>query len=415
MESPTGYKESYDLGYMLRTRYPQLYNEGDDFPVWSNNYTRVLQTASMFVRGFLGPAGSTHGRVVSVTSTGFAAGVGDSLSPSDMCPNFSDTQGSVQQGNWTSIFLAPIKSRLQALVSGNLTFTDNDILQMPYLCGFESQITGRLSPWCGVWTDEELKSYEYLNDLRYWYGVGAGTDLPAKMMTPFLNALIGLLQRGPGINGTKADGSSFELPRLMASFLNDGQITELATASGVFDEQGLLNPLSKDDSRLFMASRFVTMRGTIAFERLNCIVSGSSNSSSSTSATGGYPTSTGRPLPSSSPSSFSPPKGSTSKVVCPSKVTEAAQMLRRDATTYNATYIRLRLNDAVYPVPSCKSGPGSSCLLSDYVKYVTKKYAAQGNWATNCNVTLAGAPTIVKGASFYTDLSSPWLQTIVPY
>ncbi|KAH8881527.1 histidine acid phosphatase [Thozetella sp. PMI_491] len=445
MESPTGYKESYDFGYTLRTRYPQLYNEGDDFFVWSNNYTRVLQTASMFVRGFLGPAASTLGNVVSVTSKNFAAGVGDSLAPSDMCPNFKDTEGATQQANWTSVFLAPIKSRLQAMVSGNLTFTDNDILQMPYLCGFESQITGRLSPWCGVWTDDELKDYEYYNDLRYWYGVGAGTDLPAKMMTPYLNALVGVLQQGPGINGTNADGSSFELPRLVSSFLNDGQITELATAMGIFDEQAPLDPFSRDDNRLFMASRFISMRGTVAFERLNCIVSGSSNSSTSTSASvpHGNGTSTGRPSSSASSISTGRPGNNTTlatstrsaslsstatvtdepgspitigttvtTTICP---TATPSIVRRDAGSYNATYLRIRLNDAVYPVPSCKNGPGSSCLLSDYADYVAKKYAVQGNWATNCNVTLAGAPTTVKGASFYTDLSSPWLQIIPPY
>lgn len=33
-ESPTGYKESYDLGYTLRTRYPDLYIPGTQFYAW---------------------------------------------------------------------------------------------------------------------------------------------------------------------------------------------------------------------------------------------------------------------------------------------------------------------------------------------------------------------------------------------
>lgn len=88
MESPTGAKEAQDLGYKLRTLYPQLYSEGDDFYVWANNYTRVIQTAKFFVQGFLGFAAADSGSVVSVTSTGYAGAIGNSLGPSDQCPNF---------------------------------------------------------------------------------------------------------------------------------------------------------------------------------------------------------------------------------------------------------------------------------------------------------------------------------------
>ncbi|KAI0598002.1 histidine acid phosphatase [Biscogniauxia sp. FL1348] len=376
-ENPTGAKEVYDYGYTLRTRYPDLYQHGDEFMVWANNYTRVLQTASMFVRGFLGFAAGKNGSVVSVTSKGFTAGIGDSLAPSDMCPNFSDTEGGDYKTTWDNIWIPPIQKRLQRLIGGNLTLTASDINQIPYLCGFESHITGRLSPWCDVFTDEELKQYEYSNDLRYYYGIGPGTDLPKKMMTPFLNALVGILQKGPTTTGIKADGSRFELPKLLMSFLNDGQLTELVTASGVFDAQKPLSTTKKDDRRLWVGSRYVSMRGTIAFERLNC-----------TNSSGG-------------------------------KTTKAATNVKVDSQVgsgaSNTTYIRIRLNDAVYPLPSCKNGPGSSCPLSDYASYITKKYAAEGNWISNCNVTVVeGTPTTVKGASFFTDLSSPWVTQIPP-
>lgn len=330
----------------------------------------------MFVRGFLGASASQTGSIISVTSKGFAAGVGDSLAPSDMCPNFSDSEGGNNKTVWDNIWVPPVQARLQKLIKGNLTLTANDVTQIPYLCGFESHITGRLSPWCSVFTDEELKQYEYSNDLRYYYGVGPGTDLPKKMMTPFLNALVGLLQNGPA-NGTKADGSTFAIPKLLMSFLNDGQLTELVTASGVFDAQAPLSSTKKDDKRLWVGSRYVSMRGTIAFERLNCAVTSNSNSGSYYSVAGHSS------------------KPSTSQA------------------SANETYVRILLNDAVYPIPSCKGGPGSSCKLSDYANYVSKKYAAEGNWIKNCNVTVTkDTPTTVKGASFFTDLSKPWLQQI---
>jgi hypothetical protein len=363
---------------MSRDRYPELYKEGDNFIVWANNYTRVLQTAQMFVRGYLGPNAGTQGRVAAVTSTGYPGAIGNSLAPSDMCPNFLDSQGGSYATEWANIYIPPIQKRLQAMITGNLTLTANDISQMPYLCGFESQITGRLSPWCNIFTDEELKQYEYSNDLRYYYGVGPGTKLESTMMMPFLNSLVGLLRQGPSLNGTDSNGSSFALPKLLLAFVNDGQLVELITGSGVFDNHPALSSTTRDDRRLFIASRFVTMRGTVAFERLNCVTSPGVSSKSTTTKARRQGCS--RPTPS--------PR--------------------------NSTYLRIRLNDAVYTTPGCDDGPGSSCLLDSYSEYVRKKYSDQGNWASKCNVTLVGAPTAVSGASFFTDLSSPWVRMISP-
>jgi len=143
---------------------------------------------------------------------------------------------------------------------------------MPYLCGFESQITGTLSPWCGVFSDAELKQYEYSQDLRYYYGMGPGTDLPSKMMLPYLNTLVGLLAQGPGINGTYANGTSFELPKIITAFMNDGQITELGAATGIWDNATVLSGTEIPEGYEYISSHFVSMRGTVAFERLNCAV-----------------------------------------------------------------------------------------------------------------------------------------------
>ncbi|KEZ39128.1 Histidine acid [Scedosporium apiospermum] len=392
MLGPTGNKEAVDMGYQLRTRYPQLYDDGDDFYVWANNYTRVLQTASGFVNGFLGASASKLGNVVAVTSKGIAEAIGNSLAPSDMCPNFKDQSGGDYIKTWNSIWQPRVQERLQKLIKGNLTLTLSDVNLMPYLCGFESQITGRLSPFCDVFTDDELKMYEYSNDLRYYYGVGPGTELPPKMMTPFLDSLVDLFAKGPGVEGVGLDGAqSFQVPKLLVSFLNDGQLTELVSASGVFDEQEHLSATEMDHDRLWIGSRFITMRGTIAFERLNCMVPGPKNETttshpSSTNTSLPAPTNTGKCGPRKSRSPFDASRGYV-----------------------NATYVRIRLNDQVYPVPSCRDGPGSSCALGKYAEYVKAKYAAEGDWMENCDVTMEGKPTVVQGASFFTDLSQPHL------
>lgn len=245
---------------------------------------------------------------------------------------------------------------------------------MPYLCGFESQITGKPSPWCGVFTNEELRQYEYAQDLRYYYGTGPGQDLPSKMMLPYLNALADILDQGPGVSGTFANLTSYTLPNILTAFMNDGQITELGAATGVWDHTKSLGDGTKiPHDYEYISSHFVTMRGTVAFERLNCIVPGNSTG----------------PVPHSYRNISS-------------------------STSTNATYIRILLNDVVYPVHSCQSGPGSSCLLKDYSALIKTKVEEVGDLPTRCNVTASDAPTRVKGASFFTDLSLSWLSTVVP-
>lgn len=89
-----------------------------------------------------------------------------------MCPNFKDTSGGTYASTWDKIYLPPITKRLNKKISGNLTLTDDQVSIFPYLCGFETQITGSRSPWCDVFTPNEILQYEHRQDLRYYYGTG---------------------------------------------------------------------------------------------------------------------------------------------------------------------------------------------------------------------------------------------------
>lgn len=506
------------MGFDLRVKYPDFYVEGTPFNVWANLYPRVVQTAKMFLRGYLGAASEHLGTVVTVNSTGSVDAVGDSLAPSDSCPLFDDDSGGDYATTFDDIYLPPIVDRLNALLKGNLTLDADDVSLFPYLCGFESQIVGKLSPFCGVFTDAELEQYEYRQDLRYYYGVGPGTELEQLMMVPFLNSLVGILAEGPGVTGVLANGSTFTLPKLIMNFLNDGQITELVAALGIFDDQV---PLPADEvlaNRAYISSHFVSMRGTVTFERLNCIVASDETTGGSTTSSGLAPSpgvaSTSTLSASSALSSASTFVTST-KTSCLStptfstKVKETKTSFKLQPTpqlpgpalplpfpaepngtpaqppapawplppspdlppalspvgssgipaqpqspapalpldippawnltgwnmshpahshspnfahnnpraecilaTTNQTFIRILLNDAIYPNKVCQDGPGSSCAMSRYVSLLAERYTASGNWAVNCNVTGAKAGTVVKGASFLTDLGLDWVDVV---
>jgi acid phosphatase len=362
--STTGYKELYDMGATYRLRYPDLYDYNTNFTMWANYYSsspRVRDSARLFARGFLGPNATDLGTIYALNASAPQSFM-DSLAPSDLCPAYADNGGSPYTDTWADIYLPPIMRRLNAQIRGSFKFTQSDVSIIPYLCGFETQITGRKSPWCDVFTEAEILQYEYAQDLRYWYGTGLGTDVEKYLMLPVLDGMVKRFIDGPEASYKGADGKTFTPPKVMISFSNDGQINQLLAAIGVFDNQKQLPATKVLQDRLFRASNFVRMRGTVAFERLSCAA-----------PSAGY-----------------------------------GQIPR------SATYVRVRLNDVVYPVVGCKNGPGSSCPLTQYQQIVTKKLNEAGDLRKLCNVTDPAVPTGRKSATFLKTTKLPWATVLKP-
>jgi hypothetical protein len=107
------------------------------------------------------------------------------------------------------------------------------------------------------------------------------------MILPFLNNLVQLLAQGPGVTGTYVNGSAYTLPDLIMAFVNDGQLTEFSAAVGVFDDQTPPSGSGMPADWLCIASHFVSMRGTVALERLMqmSLAANLSTTSTSTSTT----------------------------------------------------------------------------------------------------------------------------------
>ncbi|CAE6495753.1 unnamed protein product [Rhizoctonia solani] len=344
--SVTGYLETYSLGTQTRLRYPHLYSDNTPFVVWANNAQRTVDSARLFARGFGGPNATTLGTVYVVNPKGAQAG-GNSLATSELCPNYVDTSGANQTAVWDSIYLPPILQRLRKYSKG-VNLTASDISIMPYLCGFETQITGQLSPFCDILTESEFKQYEYRQDLRYYYGTGPGTDLPSTLMLPYLNATSTLFLNGPGYTYP----TGFTPPPIIVSYTHDNQLNQLATAIGVFNNTGALPPNKIQNNRLFISSRINPMAGRIAFERMTC-------------------------------------------------------------TKKADTYVRIRVNDAVYPIQECQSGPGKMCPLVQFGQIVKNKMDKAGDFMSRCG--LSPSQTISGGqTTIFWDTRLPWITTVLP-
>ncbi|QRW13626.1 histidine phosphatase family containing protein [Ceratobasidium sp. AG-Ba] len=346
--SVTGYLETYTLGTQTRLRYPHLYADNTPFVVWANSVQRTTDSARLFARGFGGPNATTLGTVLTVDPKGIQAG-GNSLATSDLCPRYVDTSGANQTAVWDNIYLPPILKRLQKYVKG-VNLTTSDISIMPYLCGFETQILGQLSPFCDIFTETEFKQYEYRQDLRYYYGTGPASGLPATLMLPYLNATATLFLNGPGYTYS----TGFTPPPIIVSYTHDNQINQIVTALGVFNTTGPLPPNSMQANRRYISSRINPMAARIAFERMTC---------------------------SSKPKS--------------------------------GVYVRVRVNDAVYPLLECQNGPGKMCALADFGRVIKAKVDQAGDFMARCG--LSSSQTLSNGqTTIFWDTKLPWIKPVQP-
>lgn len=363
--SPTGYKELHDMGATWRLRYPNLYQYNTPFTMWSNWYAsgpRVRDSARLFAQGFLGPNATDLATIFALNASDPASWM-NSLGTSDLCKAYNDNGGSPYKDEWDAIYLPPIRSRLNKRIHGPFNFTQDDVSLIPYLCGFETQITGRRSPFCDIFTEKEILDYEYAQDLRYWYGSGLGTDIEKYLMLPVVDMVVQRFMDGP--NATYGTGNStFTPPNLMADFSNDGQINQIIAAIGVFDNQRPLPGNRRPSDRTFRASRLTPMRGTVAFERLSCGSALDNN-----------------------------------------KFNYA-----RDPSRIQ-TYMRIRLNEVVYPVAGCAHGPGSSCPLSQYQQIIQTKLKAAGSFTKICNVTDSSFAPNPK-ANFFMNNTLPFARLV---
>ncbi|KAF4120608.1 multiple inositol-polyphosphate phosphatase / 2,3-bisphosphoglycerate 3-phosphatase [Geosmithia morbida] len=350
--SPGGYDELYHLGVELRTRYPGWYKYGSPFHVWANNYQRTIDSARLFARGYGGPNATTLGTVKPILSTDSSA-VGNSLATSDSCPAYEDNSGAGYIDEWDSIYLPPIATRLNQLIKGNLSLTTDDISKFPYLCGFESQILRKVSPFCGVFTEAEILQYEYRQDLRYYYGTGPGSYHNASVMLPVIQGVIDILRSGPETPLVGANNGEEILGELTVAFTHDNQLNQLVSSMGLFDRQQPLPSDSMDPRRIYVSSRNNPMRGTVAFERLRC---------------------------------------------------------------HGTSYLRVLLNDAVYPVTDCSEGPGKSCPLDKYDdKILAEKWKNAGSFEDICGLA-DGVVTTSKtgGVTFFTNFTMPAISSVKP-
>jgi acid phosphatase len=210
-----GTLDAFTTGVRLRTRYAQLLPGrlppgGGKTSLWASDAGRVVDTARYFAAGFFGLNWKDTAILHVIPETSDRGG--DTLTPGDTCLAFdSDTkhghdQGAAKLVEFSSTYLPAIARRLEKYISHSgpklsdvkFQFTNDEVYALQEMCGFETTVRGT-SPWCGVFTHDEWRSFEYARDIIHFYRAGPGTKYSGAMGSLWLNATARLLlQEEPG-------------------------------------------------------------------------------------------------------------------------------------------------------------------------------------------------------------------------
>lgn len=127
----------------------------------------------------------------------------------------------------------------------NSSLSSQDILNLYDLCRyFWSGIKNTQSPWCALFTIDDLKVLEYIGDLIHYYRNGYGNPMYQQLAKPALNGLFTSFQLAKEGKGKK----------IVSYFTHVTMMDMIYSALGLFKDNGPLNGLNRIPSRKWRSS-----------------------------------------------------------------------------------------------------------------------------------------------------------------
>ncbi|PPQ62978.1 hypothetical protein CVT24_006084, partial [Panaeolus cyanescens] len=195
--TPFGRSQLFNLGVGFSVKYGELLKDFKQKPVFrTTSEARMLDSALHFAAGFFGVQAyqEDYHQVITIETPG----QNNTLAPFFNCPNSNNDIGAfgVQQATkWAQKYLQPTLKRLSPLIKG-YTLQLADLIDMQQLCAYETVSLG-FSDFCGVFTEDEWKSFEYFWDLMFWYGNGPGNPSTAAQGIGYVTELVSRLTQTP--------------------------------------------------------------------------------------------------------------------------------------------------------------------------------------------------------------------------
>ncbi|KDN47029.1 hypothetical protein RSAG8_03806, partial [Rhizoctonia solani AG-8 WAC10335] len=341
---PFGRAQSYISGKIIANKYSSL---GSGNFVRASKKKRIVESSRWWKQGFEGRPFDVD--EFNLVQSNLTIPIGKEYNNTlgvETCPaaKMHKPSAATKKGWLVLAGFAPIKERLnQDLPGANLT--ESDIAHLMSLCGFDTAAKGGIaSPWCGVFKDDEWKGYEYYNDLEKYYTDSYGSMYAPSEGVGWVNELIARLTNTPVQDDTTTnstlDGNQTtfpwgpDAPRVFADFSSDDNIMKIISAMGIHNHMEIQADSTPSPS--MVVSQIVPFAGCTVVEKISC----SAENSALTS-------------------------GSSESQLAP------------------GDYVRVLINDAVVPLPLCRSSGYGVCTLNDFVN-TSQAFARSGGSFSLC-------------------------------
>ncbi|EUC54745.1 histidine acid phosphatase, partial [Rhizoctonia solani AG-3 Rhs1AP] len=334
---PFGRAQSYISGQIIANKYSAL---GSRNFVRASNKARIVESSQWWKQGFEGRPFDVD--AFNLVQPDLVILLGKEFNNTlgvETCPAAKLHKPSAgTKHDWLLLAgFAQIKKRLNKDLPG-ANLTESDAAHLMSLCGFDTAAKGGIaSPWCGAFKDDEWQSYEYYNDLEKYYSDSYGSKYAPSEGVGWVNELIARLTNKAvedhTTTNTTLDSSQATFPwgpnapLVFADFSSDDNITKIISAMGIYPPIDI--PLESIPTPSMVVSEIVPFAGCTVVEKISCSAEGA-------------------PTPGLSEGQLPP-----------------------------GDYVRVLINDAVVPLPSCPTLGYGMCALSDFVN-TSQKFACRG-------------------------------------
>ncbi|KAH8916666.1 phosphoglycerate mutase-like protein [Atractiella rhizophila] len=257
-----GRQQLFNHGVDFKFNYPQL----NITELIVGGQDRVEESAQWFREGYFGRYWNTTSTFTILPENNVTISY---ITPLDTCPKWSYSYGNDLVVAWGKRYLPPITKRLNKAVP-HFNLTDNDVHGALYACAYDTAAYGyEKSPWCPVFSKNELEDFEYELDLLMYGAFGYG--LPGSMGEVLGTVLV----------NTVIDLFSGSHPASIVSFGHDTTADFALTALGLAKDSPALSPnvSTPPPNRNWRTSDQVPFAAQLVFEKFTCSKSAGTESS----------------------------------------------------------------------------------------------------------------------------------------
>lgn len=216
-----GTSTAMNHGMTFRNRYQELFEDAEPLTVFTANSGRCHVTAEYFARGAFGEDYNDENVKWAILAEEEEFGA-NSLTPNVACKNFEMFENWDTVEEFDTSFLSEARKRITKGNSGLLT--DSDVGQLIQWCAYEINVRG-YSPFCNLFTQDELVKNSYYSDLGFYYVNGPGHNLTATIGAPYLKATLDYLKEDKPPQ------------KIVLAFTHDTNIEHFHSALGLFEPE----------------------------------------------------------------------------------------------------------------------------------------------------------------------------------